>query len=73
MIKRVFVFLSTVLLVLSCNKTDGVKAVDLAKLSADYEARDGETLTGILDDNYKITITSGVTQVTAKKWDEKAP
>ncbi|MBR5924012.1 MAG: hypothetical protein IKZ60_01000 [Bacteroidales bacterium] len=59
--KRVFVFLSTVLLVLSCGKIDGVKTVDLAKLSADYEAKDGDILTGILDGNYKITIADGAT------------
>lgn len=46
--KRVFVFLSIMLLVLSCDKMADVKTVDLAKLSADYEAKDGETLTGIL-------------------------
>ena len=37
------------LLALSCNKIDGAKTVDLARLSTDYEAKDGETLTGILD------------------------
>ena len=47
--KKVSIILSALLLVLSCNKMDGVKTVDLAKLSADYEAKDGETLTGILD------------------------
>ena len=59
--KKVLIILSTLLLVLSCNKMDGVKTVDLAKLSADYEAKDGETLTGILDGNYKITIADGAT------------
>ena len=52
--------LSALLLVLSCNKMDGVKTVDLAKLSADYEAKDGDILTGILDGNYKIAIASAV-------------
>ena len=49
------------LLALSCSKIAGVKTVDLAFLSADYEARDGETLTGILSGNYKITIAEGAT------------
>ena len=59
--KKVSIILSAVLLVLSCNKIDGEKTVDLAKLSADYEAKDGETLTGIMDGNYKITIADGAT------------
>ena len=59
--KRVLIILSTALLVLSCEKMADVKTVDLAKLSADYEAKDGETLTGILDGNYKITIADGAT------------
>ena len=33
---------------LSCNKESAVKVVDLASLTADYEAKDGETLSGIL-------------------------
>ena len=59
--KRIFIILSTVLLALSCSKIAEVKTVDLASLSADYEARDGETLTGILSGNYKITIAEGST------------
>ena len=59
--KRVLIILSTVLLVLACEKMADVKTVDLAKLSADYKAKDGETLTGILDGNYKITIADGAT------------
>ena len=59
--KRVLIILSTLLLALSCNKMDGVKTVDLARLSADYEAKDGDILTGILDGNYKITIADGAT------------
>ena len=59
--KKVLLFLSIMLLVLSCEKMADVKTVDLAKLSADYEAKDGETLTGILDGNYKITIADGAT------------
>ena len=35
--------------------------VDLATLTADYEAKDGETLTGTLAGNYKITIADGAT------------
>ena len=54
--KKVLVFLSMMLLALSCSKMPDVPVVDLAKLTADYEARDGETLTGILGGNYKITI-----------------
>ena len=53
--------MSIMLLVLSCEKMADVKTVDLAKLSADYEAKDGETLTGILDGNHKITIAEGAT------------
>jgi len=49
--KKVLIILSAVLLVLACGKIDGVKTVDLANLSADYTAKDGETLTGILDGN----------------------
>lgn len=40
------------------------KVVDLSKLTADYEAQDGETLTGTLDGKaqpYKITIADGAT------------
>ncbi len=40
------------------------KVVDLSKLAADYEAQDGETLTGTLDGKaqpYKITIADGAT------------
>jgi len=44
---------------LSCNKESAVKVVDLALLTADYEAKDGETLSGILGGNYKITIADG--------------
>ena len=60
--KKVLIILSAVLLALSCSKiADILLTVDLARLSADYEARDGETLTGILDGNYKITIADGAT------------
>ena len=44
---------------LSCSEEITVKVVDLAKLTADYEAKDGETLSGILGGNYKITIADG--------------
>ena len=37
------------------------KTVDLATLTADYEAQDGETLTGTLAGNYKISIADGAT------------
>ena len=59
--KRVLIILSTALLVLSCEKMADVKTVDLAKLLADYKAKDGDILTGILDGNYKITIADGAT------------
>ena len=59
--KKILIVLSTLLLVLSCSKIDAVKIVDLATLSTDYEARDGEILTGILSGNYKITIADGAT------------
>ena len=58
--KKVLILLSTMLLALSCSKMPDVPVVDLAKLTADYEARDGETLTGILGGNYKITISGGM-------------
>jgi hypothetical protein len=54
--KKVLILLSTMLMALSCSKMADVPVVDLARLTADYEARDGETLTGIMDGNYKITI-----------------
>ena len=64
--KRVLIILSTVLLALSCSKiADILLTVDLAKLSADYEAKDGDVLSGILDGNYKITIADGA-KVTLK-------
>jgi len=59
--KKVLILLSMMLLMLSCGKMPDVPVVDLAKLTADYEARDGETLTGIMDGNYKITIADGAT------------
>ena len=52
-------------------KVKGVKAtsdaaaagnsVDLSTLTADYEAQDGDVLTGTLPGNYKITIADGAT------------
>ena len=52
-------------------KVKGVKAtsdaaaagnsVDLSTLTADYEAQDGDVLTGTLGGNYKITIADGAT------------
>lgn len=59
--KRVLLILSAVLLVLSCNKMDKLKVVDLAQLTADYVAQDGEVLTGILGGNYKISLADGAT------------
>lgn len=37
------------------------KTVDLSTLTADYEAKDGETLTGTLASNVKISIADGAT------------
>jgi len=36
-------------------------AIDLSKLTADYEAQDGDVLTGTLAGNYKISIADGAT------------
>ena len=63
--KRILIILSMMLLALSCNKTADTMIVDLARLSADYEAKDGDVLSGILDGNYKITIADGA-KVTLK-------
>ena len=59
--KKALIILSAVLLALSCCEIDIFKTVDLASLSADYEARDGDMLTGIMNGNYKITIADGAT------------
>ena len=37
------------------------KTVDLSTLTADYEAQDGDKLTGVLGGNYKISIADGAT------------
>lgn len=49
------------LLALSCCEIEILKIVDLAALTADYEAKDGDMLTGIMDGNYRITIADGAT------------
>ena len=59
--KKILLFLIVALFTLSCDKIDGAKTVDLALISADYEARDGERLSGILSGNYRITIADGAT------------
>ena len=44
--------------------TEVIASIDLSKLTADYEAQDGDVLTGTLDGNaqpYKITIADGAT------------
>ena len=41
--------------------TDAPIAIDLSKLTAAYEAQNGETLTGKLAGNYKISIAAGAT------------
>ena len=41
--------------------TDAPIAIDLSKLTDNYTAQDGETLTGTLAGNYKITIADGAT------------
>lgn len=43
---------------ITVNTTSGV---DLSKLTADYEAQDGDVLTGTLAGNYKISIADGAT------------
>ena|GEM_PF-785918 len=40
---------------------DAVNNVDLSALTADYEAQDGDVLTGTLAGNYKITVADGAT------------
>ncbi|MBO4842788.1 MAG: hypothetical protein J5478_05390 [Bacteroidales bacterium] len=59
--KKAFIILNSVLLALSCCEIEVVKIVDLATLTADYEAQDGDMLTGIISGNYKITIADGAT------------
>lgn len=59
--KRILIILSAVLMALSCNKMADVRTVDLATLSADYEAKNGDLLSGIINGNYKITIADGAT------------
>ena len=59
--KKALIILSAMLLALSCCEIDIFKTVDLAALTADYEAQDGDVLTGIMDGNYKITIADGAT------------
>ena len=46
LMKKVLIILSMMLLALSCSKMADVPVVDLAKLTADYEARDGITALG---------------------------
>ena len=41
--------------------TDAPTAIDLSKLTGDYTAKNGETLTGKLAGNYKISIADGAT------------
>lgn len=43
------------------NRSAAPAGTDLSKLTADYVAQDGETLTGTLAGNYKITIADGAT------------
>lgn len=59
--KKILLLLGAVLCLLSCEKIAETRVVDLARLTGDYEVRDGETLTGILDGPYKITIADGAT------------
>lgn len=59
--KKILLLLSAILIMLSCSKVSDTMIVDLARLSADYEVKDGETLTGILGEYYKITIADGAT------------
>ena len=41
--------------------TEVIASIDLSKLTADYEAQDGDVLTGELAGNYKISIADGAT------------
>lgn len=59
--KRFLLFTFLVAGVMSCGREPYVKIVDLAKLSAHYEARDGDVLSGMMDGNYQITIAEGAT------------
>lgn len=59
--KRFLLFTFLVAGVVSCSREPYVKIVDLAKLSAHYEARDGDVLSGMMDGNYQITIADGAT------------
>lgn len=59
--KRFLLFTFLVAGVVSCGREPYVKIVDLAKLSAHYEARDGDVLSGMMDGNYQITIAEGAT------------
>ena len=59
--KKTLLLLGTMFLVLSCNWMDAFRIVDLSTITGDYEALDGDILTGILADNYKITIADGAT------------
>lgn len=59
--KRFLLFTFLVAGVVSCSREPYVKIVDLAKLSAHYEARDGDVLSGMMDGNYQITIAEGAT------------
>ncbi|MBR6876357.1 MAG: hypothetical protein IKN00_08735, partial [Bacteroidales bacterium] len=59
--KRILLFTFLVAGVVSCGREPYVKIVDLAKLSAHYEARDGDVLSGMMDGNYQITIADGAT------------
>ena len=59
--KRILLFTFLVAGVVSCGREPYVKIVDLAKLSAHYEARDGDVLSGMMDGNYQITIAEGAT------------
>lgn len=59
--KRFLLFTFLVAGVVSCGREPYVTIVDLAKLSAHYEAQDGDVLSGMMDGNYKITIADGAT------------
>jgi hypothetical protein len=46
---------------IKAKKKGAANSVDLSKLTADYEAQDGEVLTGTLGANVKISIAAGAT------------
>lgn len=59
--KKILFFVGVLFLALSCDKFEEPMIIDLAKLPANFLARDGEVLTGMPNANIKITIADGAT------------